>query len=139
MGKVTGFRRIEQSCRGIVQAARRRPKLLIWLAAAAWITSGTHIFACTLPPEQPADSQLRNASADSVAAKAIVTNFVPLGPITGVPHAGFRLELRVLEVFKGAPGPTMIVTYGSCHPPVEIGQTINVIAQVLPTGEIVSR
>jgi hypothetical protein len=126
MGKVTTF--FEIARRGSVPAF-----LVLCLVA-----SSAPANACRVDPPQPTEAQLRAPPDDAaVAAKAIIRRVLAGGPPIQIPSSldhpthRFRLELQIVEVFKGDPGPLIIVAYGLCHHflPGEIGEIINVLAR----------
>jgi hypothetical protein len=103
----------------------------LFLALALAAGSTTPAYACQLSPPQPADESLRAPPQDAVlAAKAVIRRIIPNGPMTGMPHEGFRLELELAQVFKGNFSPPVVVAYGPCHHvPGDVGSTINVLAR----------
>lgn len=116
----------------------RLSALFLTLALAAGST--TPAYACQVSPPQPADENLRAPPHDAVlAAKAVIRRIIPDGPMTGLPHYGFRLELELVEVFKGNFSPLVLVAYGPCYRvPGDVGSTINVLARRGLNNELVA-
>jgi hypothetical protein len=112
--------------------------LLLALALAAGSATTAH--ACRISPPQPTDESLRAPPQDAVlAAKAVIRRIIPDGPMTGIPHYGFRIELELTRVFKGNFSPLIVVAYGPCdYVPGDVGSTINVLARSGLNNELVA-
>jgi hypothetical protein len=142
MGKVTGFLEIDRQDRRYALASDRiRPGLtLASLSLCCVIVSSAVAHACRITQYPPGEAILRAPPRDAAfAAKAIIRRINADWPILGTPHSDFRLELQVVQLFKGEAGSVITVTYGPCHDvPGEVGETINVLARIGYNGELVA-
>jgi hypothetical protein len=126
MGKVTGFLEIDRRDRRYAPGPA-----LVLLASCLFVASSTTTYACRVARLPPVDERLHAAPDDAaLAAKGIIKRIVLDGPIEGIPHHGFRLELQIIQVFKGDSGPVIVVAYGPCdYLPGEVGETVNVLVR----------
>ena len=100
MAKVTGVARI------------KRQALLPLVLVSCLIASIAPANACRVNPPRPTEAQLHAAPDDAeVAAKAIVKRVIFDGQSQEMSRPRFWLELEVVEVFKGEPGPLIKVGY----------------------------
>jgi len=117
-----------------------RAMTIVCLTLAAALGWTGDALACRHTPLQPSDEQLAAAPADIIAFKGRITRISLNGEMKGIPHAGFSLDLQVLKVFRGDLPPAIVVHYGGCDFVYgRVGDTINVMAQKMPDGILMSR